>query len=202
MGREPDAPPPPTTLSTGAALRELLGRQPLAAIVLPQGACRQTLERLGIPPADLHAIGLDDACGNRVRFAGFEAWIALAGEDVLVTAGDATADAIAVVHVEAIRTADDAGAWGLPSTVAASDLARHLIALGPRVLPRLRPLLDDHRTAPYAGSEVAAIARRRKVRISDLAAGLMAAIAGEPYQDGLSPGERDPQLAELRRRDY
>ena len=128
--------------------------QPIASLILPDGAGRQALTRLAVKPETLHAIGLDASCPNQVRFAAFEGWIALAGEAMLGSVDDATAAAMAAVQAEAIRTAEDAGLWGLPPDVTSSEVSRHLIVLGRRVLPRLRPLLDDTREAPYTGGEI------------------------------------------------
>ncbi len=142
----------------------------------------------------------DASCPNQARFAAFEGWIALAGEQVLGNVDDATAAAMAAVQSQAIRDAEDAGLWGLPPDVTSSSVSRHLIVLGPRALPHLRPLLGDASELPYASSEISAIAALRQYRVSDLAAALIAVILGAPYQDAQTPAGRDPQITELRRR--
>ncbi|HEX7839098.1 MAG TPA: hypothetical protein VF469_16585 [Kofleriaceae bacterium] len=184
--------------SASPALRAVLHDEPIASFVLPGGSGRQALTRLAVKPDALRAIGVDASCPNRVRFAAFEGWIALAGEAVLGSVDDATAAAMAAVQAEAIRTTDDAGLWGLPPDVVSSDVSRHLIILGRRALPQLRPVLDDTREAPYTGGEISAIASLRHYRINDLAAGLIAVIVGVPYQNAKTPAERDAQIADLR----
>ncbi len=184
--------------SADPALRATLTDQSIASFVLPQGAGRQALVKLAVKPDTLMAVGMDPTCPNRVRFAAFEGWIAVAGEAALGKVDDATAAAMASVQAEAIRTAEDASLWGLPPDVTASEVSRHLVVLGRRVLPHLRPLLDDARELPIAGSETSAIAALHQYRVSDLAAGLIAVIVGTPYQNGKTPAERDAQLAILR----
>lgn len=191
---------PGSCASASPALRSTLTDEPIASFVLPQGSGRQALARLAVNPDTLAAIGSDASCPNQVRFAAFEGWIGLAGELALGKVDDATAAAMAAVQSQAIRDADDAGLWGLPPDVTSSAVSRHLIVLGPRALPYLRPLLDDKNELPYAGSEIAAIAALRQYRVSDLAAGLIAVILGVPYQDAETPAERDRQIDELRRR--
>jgi hypothetical protein len=78
-------------------------------------------------------------------------------------------------------------------------VSRHLIVLGRRILARLKPLLDDPRELPYIGSETSAIASLRKYRVNDLAAAIIAVIAGVAYQDAPAPSARDLQIAELRK---
>jgi len=181
-----------------AALQATLASEPLASFVLPTGSGRQALTQQAVAPDVLLAIGRDATCPNPVRLAAFEGWIALAGEGVLNGVDDATAAAMAAVHAEALRTTEDAGAWALPPDVTSSAVSRHLIILGRRALPALRPLLDDGRALSYDGSEISAIASLRRYRVGDLAAGLIAVIVGQPYQDATTPAERDPQLASLR----
>lgn len=180
------------------ALRTVLG-QPIESYALPQGAGHVALTKAGATPDQLVAIGKDATCPNAVRFAAFEGWIGLVGENELGKVDDATADAMASVQAEAIRTADEGSPWSLPSAVTSSHLSRHLIVLGRRVLPKLKPLLDDTRELPYAGSETAAIASLRKYRVNDLAAAIIATIIGVPYQDDPTLAARDLQIAELRK---
>jgi hypothetical protein len=184
--------------SASPALRTALS-QPIESYGLPQDAGHQALAKIGATPGPLLAIGKDATCPNAIRFAAFEGWIGLVGESELGKVDDATAAAIASVQAEAIRTADDGSPWSLPSAVTASHLSRHLIVLGRRVVPKLKPLLDDTRELPYTGSETAAIASLRKVRVNDLAAAIIATIVGVPYQDAPGPAARDPQIAELRK---
>jgi hypothetical protein len=180
------------------ALKAVLTDEPIDSFARPDRSGHQALARLSITAGTLHAIGLDASCANQVRFAAFEGWIGLVGEVALGELDNATATAMVVVHTEALRTADDASPWGLPPDVTSSELARHLIVLGKRALPYLRPLLDDLRELPYAGSETSAVAGLRQYRVADLAAGIITVMVGVPYQDAKTPAERDRQLAELR----
>ena len=182
--------------SARPALRTTLSEHPVDSFAI--GAGRQALAALGVTADELLAVGRDAGCPNALRFAAFEGWVGVAGEAALGQVDDATAAAMAEVQAEAIRRADDASAWSLPPDVTSSVLSRHLVVLGRRALPALRPLLDDLRPLPIAGSETSAIAARRKYRIADLAAGLIAVIAGVPFQDGATPADRDPQRAALR----
>lgn len=177
-------------------------REPIWSFVTADGAGRQALVRLRVDPSTLRSIGLDPSYPNHERFAALEGWIGLAGEHVLGSLDDATASALATVQTEALRTADDAGLWGLPPDVTASAIARHLILVGPRALPHLRPLLDDVRLAPYEGSETSSLAALRHYRVSDVAAALVAVIVGAPYRDAPTPAERDTQVAQLRTQYY
>lgn len=181
--------------SATPALRAALDA-PIASFAAGTG--KDALTRAGATPDALAAIGRDPSCPNPMRFAAFEGWIALAGEHALGQVDDATATAMATVQAEAIRTADEASLWGLPPSVSSEPLSRHLIILGKRALPPLKPLLDDTRPLPIAGSETSAIAGLRRYRISDLAAGLCAVILGQPYQDAKAPADRDKQIAALR----
>ena len=193
-------PAPASGCTASPELQAVLAREPLSSFILPQGSGRAALATLRTTPDALHAAGLDGACPNPVRLAALEAWIALAGEGVLQKLDDTTATAIATVQAEALRTTDDAGIWGLPPDVVQSEVSRHLIIVGRRALPQLRPLLDDLRLLPYAGSEISAVASLKKYRVADLAAGLLAVILGAPYQDDRAPTVRDAQLADLRTR--
>jgi hypothetical protein len=183
-----------------AALKAVLLDEPIDSFSRPDQSGYQALVRLAIGADALRAIGLDARCPNAVRFAALEGWIGLAGEDVLGALDDATAGEMATVYGEAIRTTDDAAVWNLPPDVTSSVVARHLIVLGKRALPRLRPLLDDMRELPYAGSETSAIAGIKHYRVADLAAGMIVVIVGTPYRDGKTPADREHQLIELRAR--
>lgn len=179
-------------------LLTVLQNETIASFLFPEGNGRKALARLKVSADTLLAIGRDDTCPNRVRFAAFEGWVASAGANVLGAADDATATAMARVQAQAIRDAEDAGLWGLPPRVTSSAVSRHLIRLRGRALPALRSLLDDTKALPYAGSESATIASLRNYRVNDLAAALIATIVGQPYNDAETPQERDRQINELR----
>jgi hypothetical protein len=197
-GKGPMNPPATGCASASPELFAILDSQPIESFAPADGAGRSALTKEKVGADTLLAVGLDDTCASRVRLAAFEGWIAVVGEAALGAVDDRTATAIAAVHVEAIRTAEHGEPWGLPPDVTASAISRHLIVLGRRVLPQLRPLLDDHRELPYLGSETSAIASLRGYRVSDVAAGLIAVIVGAPYQNAQKPADRDPQLAQLR----
>jgi hypothetical protein len=184
--------------TASAALRAALGH-PIESFALPQGAGYASLAKLGATSAQLAAIGKDTTCPNPIRFAAFEGWIGQVGENELGKVDDATAAAIASVQAEAIRTAEVGDLWSLPPSVTASHVARHLIVLGRRILPQLKPLLDDPRELPYLGSETSAIASLRKYRVSDLVAAIVTTITGIAYQDDPAQASRDQQIAGLRK---
>jgi hypothetical protein len=179
------------------ALRTALAH-PIDSYALPQGAGHAALAKAGATADQLVAIGRDSSCPNPIRFAAFEGWIGVVGENALGKLDDPTAAEMAKVQAVAIRSAEEGGLWSLPPDVTASHVARHLIVLGRRVVPQLRPLLDDTRELPYLGSETASIASLRKYRVSDLAAAIIATIVGVPYQDAATPAARDTQIAALR----
>jgi hypothetical protein len=193
----------PSTKTSGCpgatpALSAVLMGEPIDSFARPDRSGHQALVRLSISPEALRAIGLDASCRNLIRVAALEGWIGLAGQAVLDALDESTATAMASAYAEAIRTSDDAIAWNLPAEVTSSDVASHMIVLGTRALPHLRPLLDDLRALPYSGSETATVAELRHYRVADLAAGIIAVILGVPYQDANTPAERDRQLTELR----
>jgi hypothetical protein len=189
---------PSACTSAAPALRAVLETQDVETFSAAGGAGHDELTKLGAAATTLRAIGLDASCPIRVRLAAFEGWIGLNGEAALGTLDDATADVMAAVQAGAIRGADDGMPWGLPANVTASPLSRHVIVLGRRALPALKPLLDDARELPYSGSETAAVAELRKYRVQDLAAGIVAVIVGQAYDDAPAPAERDRQIASFR----
>jgi len=171
---------------------------PIDSYGLPGGEGRAAIAQVGATPDELAAVGNDPSCPAIERLAAFEGWVGLVGENALGAVDDATATAMASAQVEAIRGADEGDPWSMPSDVTSSHVSRHLIVLGRRVLPVVKPLLDDTRELPYSGGEGAAIASLRKYRVCDLAAAIIATITGVPYDNAKDPAKRDKQIAALK----
>lgn len=105
----------------------------------------------------------------------------------------------AATYARHLETAHWFNVWGQPDGPP-SDTAQALIALGASAIPYLAPLLDSKRAAPSSGSEDATISRLAQYRVCDYAWAFIARLQNEPVIFPLSPEERDPKIAAMKKR--
>ncbi len=203
---QPAGPDQAGPCSVAPRLVEVLGRdERMASYLVEGGKGRADLARLGATAEALLAVGRDAGCPDRARFAAFLAWLNKVGREQLLELDDVTAEGVAKVYAAALGRAwrtTEAAVWGVPARILASPAAKHMVMLGDRALPYLRPLLTDRRRIRREGSETATYVDDHQLRICDLAGALVAHILLKPrlFPELPSPEERDRHLAELSRR--
>lgn len=91
-----------------------------------------------------------------------------------------------------------ANPWGMPGELD-GPVGQHVVTLGEVAIVTLRPLLDDDADVTYGGSEEATFGNSYHYRVKDLAAFYISRIRGAPYRVVLDVGQRDREIARLRR---
>ena len=183
---------------TDAETHAVLDRHETSSFLSARGKGRQELSAIPDIADKLLAIARADHCPETIRFRAFESYFALGG-----TRPDPAfepRDAMIAVYVAALRAGAEPNLWSLPYSVKRSPTSRHLIALGAPAARALADLLDDSTPLAYEGSEEATIASDHKLRVKDLAAGLIAAIGGGDLPEERDPAARDLTIAGLRAR--
>jgi hypothetical protein len=92
-----------------------------------------------------------------------------------------------------------ANPWGLPGALD-GPVVVHLLSLGDAVLQPLSHLLDDDAELSYSGSKEATVGNSFGFRVKDLAATVICATLGLPFQSTRDRTSRDALIAQLRQR--
>lgn len=100
------------------------------------------------------------------------------------------------ILADALRTAKHFNAFGIPHQ-RWEQSGRAIIELGQPVVPLLRPMLEDKRSAPLWGSEEVAEYQRYQYRVCDYAWTLIAEILNRTSVIPTDPSARDQQIAAL-----
>ena len=105
---------------------------------------------------------------------------------------------LAEIYARALGDSTQAMAnpWGLPGRTDAT-VAEHVLRIGPVAIPQFLPLLEDDRRVTYGGSRDATFGNRFRFRVKDVAADLIAALAGLPFVPDENPEMRDEAIREL-----
>ncbi len=129
---------------------------------------------------------------------GVEPRLRVLAHEMLTEAGRAAHPEVAEAYCHALPDGFAHNWWGMPGQYL-ERLGRTTVAFGAAAVPCLSLLLEDARPLGYFGSEEPTLSRSRQYRVRDLAAYLLAAIRGVPYEDAQRPDERDRFIEELRR---
>ncbi|HEX6372983.1 MAG TPA: hypothetical protein VF006_28935 [Longimicrobium sp.] len=146
-------------------------------------------------PAGLAALAVDPAAAVPARFLAAEILFHRAGTCPPAQDTRALADAYAAALAQGYPGGGNV--WGVPGQ-APDGVGAHVVSLGREAIPAFLPLLDDDTPVPYEGSEEAMEGRRFGFRVKDLAAHLLAAIAGVDLPVSEDPRARDAEIDRLR----
>ncbi|HEX5872350.1 MAG TPA: hypothetical protein VFY65_18100, partial [Longimicrobium sp.] len=145
--------------------------------------------------AGLAALAVDAAAVVPARFLAAEILFHRAGAYPPAQDTRALADAYAAALAQGYPGGGNV--WGFPGQ-APDGAGAHVVALGHEAIPAFLPLLNDPTPVPYEGSEEAMEGRRFGFRVKDVAAHLLAAIAGIDLPIPEDPAARDAEIDRLR----
>ncbi|HWW76926.1 MAG TPA: hypothetical protein VNZ44_16115 [Pyrinomonadaceae bacterium] len=168
---------------------------------IPEWLTEATYEELfvrGGAASLLSRPGVEAEVARVVAARGVEPRVRVLAHEMLMEAGRAPSPEVAEDYCRALPEGFAHNWWGMPGQYL-ERLGRTTVALGAAADACLSLLLEDARPLGYFGSEEPTLNASRRYRVRDLAAYLLAAIRGVPYEDAERPGDRDRFIEELRR---